>query len=113
MPDGSEPDLAPRIAAVLCALAGAGSLHPSAASWGVRFVTAPPSPAALKGGRFTLRPGTPFWRFGTTLYAAARHIRVAGGEPAEPFRTLLNTWLGGELALPEPDVPDDSFIRRS
>jgi hypothetical protein len=64
----------------------------------VRFTTAPPSPAALDGGRLTLHPGTPFWRFGLSLYTAARRIEVAGGEAGAPFRTLLNTWLGGALA---------------
>lgn len=98
VPDGSEGDLAPRIAAVLRALAGAGLHYPCTQSWGVRFTTAPPSPAALEGGRLTLHPATPFWRFGLSLYTAARRIEVAGGEAGAPFRTLLNTWLGGDLA---------------
>lgn len=98
VPEEPEGDLAPRIAAVLRALAGAGLHYPCTRSWGVRFTTAPPSPAALDGGRLTLHPGTPFWRFGLSLYTAARRIEVAGGEAGAPFRTLLNTWLGGELA---------------
>ena len=98
VPEGTDGDLAPRIAAVLRALAGAGLRYPCTRSWGVRFTTAPPSPAALDGGRLTLHPGTPFWRFGLSLYTAARRIEVAGGEAGAAFRTLLNTWLGGELA---------------
>ncbi|WP_368414745.1 hypothetical protein [Falsiroseomonas sp.] len=103
VPDGSEGELAPRIAAVLRALAGAGLHYPCTQSWGVRVTTAPPSPAALEGGRLTLHPGTPFWRFGLSLYTAARRIGVAGGQDSAPFRTLLNTWLGGEVAMTEPD----------
>jgi hypothetical protein len=101
--DGAGDDLAQRIAAVLRALAGAGLRYPCARSWGVRFTTAPPSPAALDGGRLTLHPGTPFWRFGLSLYTTARRIEVAGDEAGAPFRTLLNTWLGGEVAVPAPD----------
>jgi len=93
---------------VLRALAGAGLRYPCTRSWGVRFTTAPPSPAALDGGRLTLHPGTPFWRFGLSLYTAARRIEVAGCEAGAPFRSLLNTWLGGELA----EVADDHAARR-
>jgi hypothetical protein len=103
VPDASGGDLASRIAAVLRALAGAGLAYPCTTSWGVRFMTAPPSPAAMEGGRLTLHPGTPFWRFGLSLYTAARRIGVAGGKASAPFRTLLNTWLGSDVAMTEPD----------
>lgn len=105
--EGVETELADRIAGVLRALAATRLPFPHAPSWQVRFTTAPPSAAMLAGGAITLHPGTAFWRLGADLFDGQARVQVSGGGALGPFRAMLATWLGREVALrrPAPDGP--------
>jgi hypothetical protein len=93
------------IAAVLRALLGSGLSFPRQASWAVRLVTGAPDPAAMAGGRITLHPGTPFWRYGADLYAAAATVAVGGGGSLGAFHALVAAWAGRPVALDRAAPP--------
>ena len=108
-PDSADTPLENRIALVLRALAAAGMPFSRVdfsriERWCVRFVTAPPSAEALRGGTITLHPAVPFWRLGVDLFAAAGQVEVIGDGWLAPFRALLEEWLG-------PDVPITRALR--
>ena len=99
--EDATADTEARIAAFLRPLAATGLQFPHAPSWRARFLTAPPSPQEMAGGRITLHPATPFWRLGTDL-AGVAEVEVAGGGRLSAFRALVSAWLGREVAIRRP-----------
>lgn len=96
--DRPDAELAEQVATVLEALRATETVFPRAASWAVRFATEPPPPEALRGGRLTLHPTTPFWRLGTAL-AAGAEVEVAGSAGLESAAGLMGPWCRRPIAI--------------